>query len=131
MIEGRAFFEDLIDRHSQQIPPYRISVFSREEAANIKAYADKTFFRYYKMYAFAYLQKKELVVQCAFERVAPAVPAPARLEAAHEVDPKDVPELEELFVSSAANTLRGEELSAAAATPILEQSLRSQSPFAG
>jgi hypothetical protein len=133
MSAARSLFEALVDRHSQQLPPYRIGVFSREEASLVKAYADRTFFRHYKMYAFAYLQRQELIVRSAFEHVAPPVPPAVKFKESHEVDPKLVPELEDLFMDTATASLRGEEAFSAATVPILEQSLRPQcsaNPFA-
>jgi hypothetical protein len=126
---ARSLFEVLIDRHSQQLPPYRIGVFSREEAAAVKAYADRTFFRHYKMYAFAYVHQQELVVRSAFERVAPPVPGAVRFDKSHEVDPREVLDLQDLFMEPGAAASR-EEAGAAAIMPILEQHLRAPSPFA-
>lgn len=128
---ARKLFEALIDRHSQQLPPYRIGVFSREEAAAVKAYAERTFFRHYKMYAFAYVQQQELMVRSAFERVAPPIRPAMRFDVSHEVDPKQVPELEHLFSDKAAAAYR-EEAGQAMIVPILEQHLRQHraaSPF--
>jgi len=131
---ARSLLGVLVDRHSQQLPPYRIGVFSRDEAAAVKAHADRTLFRHYKMYAFAYLVRQELIVRSAFERVAPPVPAASRFEASHEVDPRNVPDLEDLFLDPAAANLRAEEAAAASTAPILEQYLnpnrRAASPFA-
>jgi len=131
---ARSLFAALVDRHSQQLPPYRVGVYSREEAAAVKAYADRTFFRHYKMYAFAYIQQQELIVRSAFERVAPAVPVLARYDATHEVDPRQVPELQDLFQDPCAAALREDANAAMATVPILEQHLRAHargsSPFA-
>lgn len=129
---ARRLFAALVDRHSEQLPPYRYGVYSREEATAVKAYADRTFFRHYKMYAFAYIQEQELFVRSAFERVAPPVPAPVRFNASHEADPRQVPELQELFLEPGAAASREDYGAAAATVPILEQHLhpRGSSPFA-
>lgn len=127
-------FVALIDRHSQQLPPYRVGVFSREEAAAIKSYAERSFFKHYKMYAFAYVTRQELIVRSAFERVAPSQPVPPStcFKSCHEVDPKMVPELEDLFLDPNANAL-GEDAFAPPLVPLLPPNSRpdrSADPFA-
>mmetsp|Transcript_58093 Transcript_58093/g.101691 ORF Transcript_58093/g.101691 Transcript_58093/m.101691 type:complete len:344 (+) Transcript_58093:49-1080(+) len=96
--DARFLFDELVDRHSQQLPPYRVGVFSREEAAAIKAFAARTFFRHYKMYAFAYVKCQELSVRASYERIVPVVPVAVQFRSSHEVNPREVPELQDLFL---------------------------------
>lgn len=67
--EARALLEDLVDRHSRQLPPYCVGVFSCEEANAVKEYASRAFFRHYTMYLFMYSQRHDLCVEVV-ERVA-------------------------------------------------------------
>jgi len=125
---ARTLFAALVDNHSQQLPPYRLGVFTREEAAAAKAYAERTFFRHYKMYAFAYVSTQELVVRSVFERVAEPVPAAVGFHISHEVDPRTMPDLQDLFMDpGAANSWR--ESTDLPVVPILEQYLRQGSPY--
>jgi hypothetical protein len=50
--EARKLFEDLIGRHSHQLPPYSVGVFSPDEADLVRAFAERSFFRHYQMYCF-------------------------------------------------------------------------------
>jgi hypothetical protein len=128
--DARSMFCDLVDRHSQQLPPYRVGVFSREEAAAVKAYADKTFFQHYKMYVFAYVQTQELEVRSAFARVVPKLPEVVEFNTWHEVDPRQVPDLEELFSNRAsAADSKLESTAYPSLSRALEQT-RAPSPFA-
>jgi len=128
--DARSMFGELVDRHSQQLPPYRVGVFSRDEAAAVKAYADKTFFRHYKMYVFAYVQTQELEVRSAFARVVPKLPEAVEFKTCHEVDPRQVPDLQDLFSKRESPTDANLE---ATAFPSMSQALeqtRAPSPFA-
>lgn len=105
--EARAFFEALVQRHSRQLPPYSAGVFSRGEAEALKAHAERTFFRLYKMHTFVYLRRQDLRVWAAEERAVPTMPSTSRFRAEHEVDPLDVPELRNLFEDPGGNLDEG------------------------
>jgi hypothetical protein len=128
--DARVMFNKLVDRHSQQLPPYRVGVFSRDEAAAIKAYADKTFFQHYKMYCFAYIQREVLEVRSAFARVVPKLPEVVEFKTWHEVDPRQLPDLQDLFSNRDSDVDAKLE---ATTYPSLSQALeqtRAPSPFA-
>eukprot|EP00747_Dinoflagellata_sp_TGD_P164970 gnl/TRDRNA2_/TRDRNA2_185659_c0_seq1.p1 gnl/TRDRNA2_/TRDRNA2_185659_c0~~gnl/TRDRNA2_/TRDRNA2_185659_c0_seq1.p1 ORF type:complete len:312 (+),score=91.24 gnl/TRDRNA2_/TRDRNA2_185659_c0_seq1:55-990(+) len=97
ILAARRFFCGLVERHSQQLPPYSVEVFSRAEETLIKDYAERTFFRHYKMYLFAYVRRMELCVQATSEPVMPEVRMPAEYHKRHECNPTELPELRELF----------------------------------
>ncbi|CAE8631399.1 unnamed protein product, partial [Polarella glacialis] len=63
----------------------------------IRDYASRTFFRHYAMYAFMYAQWEDLSVTRVDEGVVPKVPTPVRLHRDLEIDPNDVPELQDFL----------------------------------
>jgi len=101
--EARDIFEDLIRRHSQQLPPFSIAAFSDEQALAIKAYADRGFFRHFRMYAHMYERQPVLSVACTEALVGPSVPDVAPLHRCFEVDPQEVVELQDLFIDASVD----------------------------
>lgn len=99
------FFRQLMDGHSVQRPPYSVGVFSPAEAAVITEYVSETFFRHFKMYQYVYVKSKELHLQVVNEDLAPPVPAAVFLHESHEVDPREVPELKDMFEAEEAARL--------------------------
>merc|ERR1719335_500437 len=91
------FFRQLMDGHSVQRPPYSVGVFSPAEAAVITEYVSETFFRHFKMYQYVYVKSKELHLQVVNEDLAPPVPTAVFLHESFEVDPREVPELKDMF----------------------------------
>lgn len=96
-LRARELFEELLERHGKQLPPYCVGIFSREDQIALRRHVNRTFFRHYSMYVFAYRHKLELIVKTTEIRTVLAVPAPEALHRRHEVDPRNVPELQELF----------------------------------
>merc|ERR1719160_1268266 len=95
--EARKLFEDLLARHSHQLPPYRIGVFSPDEADLVRAFAERSFFRHYQMYLFMYVSRQDLSVRATSRGLVPQVPHSHGLSKANEVDPREIPELAHLF----------------------------------
>merc|ERR1719235_1701049 len=94
-----------MDSHSVQRPPYTVGVFSPAEAAAITDYVAETFFRHFKMYQYVYVKSKELHLQVVNEDLAPPVPVSVELHESHEVDPREVPELKDMFEAEEAARL--------------------------
>jgi len=120
---ARAAFEALLARHSRQLPPFSVGAFSRQEAAAIRAFADRNFFRLYKLHEFLRDRRKDLRIRVVSESVIPRAVAPARLHSSHEVVAEQVPELQELFTDPQAEALAAQEAAnaAAAATAAAEK----------
>lgn len=97
-------FRQLMSGHSVQRPPYSVGVFSTEEAMAITDYVAETFFRHFKMYQYVYVKSKELHLQVVNEDVlvAPPVPMSVPLHESQEVDPREVPELKDMFEAEEA-----------------------------
>lgn len=95
--EARERFDALVSRHSQQLPPHCVRVFSPEDAALVRAHAERTFFRHLKMYAFAYLQRTELCVETTDDLAVPRASGPVPMHRDFEADPRAVPLLRDLF----------------------------------
>jgi len=100
--QARELFEALMQRHSRQLPPYSVGAFSPPEALAARDFVGRGFFRHYKMYAFAYNHRQEVEVATVEETTAPKVPRVARLHKDFELDPREVPELQELFIDPEA-----------------------------
>jgi len=98
-------FRQLMDGHSVQRPPYTVGVFSAGESETITDYVSETFFQHYKMYQYVYVKSKELYLQVVSEDLAPPIPAAVGLHESHEVDPREVPELKDLFEAEEAARL--------------------------
>merc|ERR1719229_2084245 len=49
---AREQLDQLVTRHSRQLPPFSVGVFSAAEAAALREYAERTFLRHYDMYLF-------------------------------------------------------------------------------
>lgn len=95
---ARDLFEALLARHGRQLPPYSVGVFSTDEASAIRGFVDRSFFRHFAMYSFAYEHRVHAVVQLAVPTATRMVPANTQFFSQHEVDPEDVDELrDELF----------------------------------
>lgn len=95
---ARDLFEALLARHGRQLPPYSVGVFSVDDAAAIREFVDRSFFRHFAMYGFAYAHRMHVVVQLAAPAATRDVPASTPFFSCHEVDPEDVEELrDELF----------------------------------
>lgn len=105
-VRALELFEALVDRHSRQLPPYSVGVFSRSEAVAFKDYARRTFFRHYKMYLFAYVREQELDFRAAVPSVVPTVPSLVSFSQCHEVNPEEVPELRDLFRNPAEEEMQ-------------------------
>lgn len=99
---ARGLLEGLVARHARKLPPFSVGVFSQEDADALLEYSDKTFFRHYKMYGYAYAQRKELSVQTRSPWLVPRTTAPMPFGTQHEVDPREVPELRDLLVDPGA-----------------------------
>lgn len=99
--QARALLDELLARHSRQLPPFSLGVFSAPEAAAVREYAERTLLRHYDMYAFVRApergQETDLCVRTVRQRVAGEMVEPVELRTAHEVDPREVPELQDLF----------------------------------
>lgn len=95
--EAHKLFESMLARHSQQLPPYSLGVFSQQEVAEVRERAEKSFFRHYKMYAYTHKQRQDLSVRLREPSVVPKVPPVVGLHQVHEVNPREVPELQDLF----------------------------------
>jgi len=103
--EGKAheLLDMLLQRHSRQLPPMSFGAFTEDEAEAVREFADQHFFRYYAMHDFIFTQQQEVSIALSEKRTVPAVPPLAPLHATFEVDPREVPELEELIFGAAAN----------------------------
>lgn len=95
--QARALLDELVARHSRQLPPFSLGVFSAPEAAAVREYAERTFLRHYEMYVFVRARETDLCVRTVRQRVAGEMVEPVELRTAHEVDPREVPELQDLF----------------------------------
>jgi len=97
ILEARKYFEGLMAKHSQQLPPFRSGIFSKKDVDVVRDHVNKSFFRHYKMYAFMYTQRRDLSVRAVDVRISPDVPKTNALHKIHEVDPREVPDLKDLF----------------------------------
>mmetsp|Transcript_34658 Transcript_34658/g.91450 ORF Transcript_34658/g.91450 Transcript_34658/m.91450 type:complete len:356 (+) Transcript_34658:85-1152(+) len=113
---ARELFEALVHRHSRQLPPYSVGAFSPEEALAIREFVARGFFRHYKMYAFAYAHRQELEVVTVDDSAAPKVPSVAALHKDFELDPREVPELQDLFIDPEAATRVDDDAAATASS---------------
>lgn len=87
----------LLRRHSRQLPPMSFGAFTEEEAQAVREFAEQHFFRYYAMHNFIFTQQQEVSISLSETRAVPAVLPLAPLHASFEVDPREVPELQELI----------------------------------
>lgn len=73
--EARDIFEKLLSRHSRQLPPYSIGIFTREDVQLVRELADRGFFRHYKMLVELCVQsqREELAVRIVEKPAAPKV----------------------------------------------------------
>mmetsp|Transcript_130662 Transcript_130662/g.377993 ORF Transcript_130662/g.377993 Transcript_130662/m.377993 type:complete len:354 (-) Transcript_130662:25-1086(-) len=94
---ARELFDDLVRRHSRQLPPFSIAAFQEEQAEAIRAYAERGFFKHFRMYAHVYKQLPVLAVTAVEKPLVPEVPAIQPLHKDFEVDPQEVLELRDLF----------------------------------
>jgi len=90
----------LLQRHSRQLPPMSFGAFTEGEAQAVREFADQHFFRYYAMHNFIFTQQHEVSISLSETRALPAVIPLAQLHATFEVDPREVPELEDIFGSA-------------------------------
>lgn len=96
-LQARELFESLIEKHSWQLPPYKVGVFSQEEAMAVREYVNKSFLRHYSMYAYMYIKQEELSVHAFYESIVTRLPNATELHRSFEVDPQNVPELMDMF----------------------------------
>lgn len=108
-------FNELIRKHSMALPPYHFGALNESEALVAREFANKGFFRHYDMYAFAYTGRQELRMSTLDDKVVLKVPAAVPLYKAYEVDPREIPELRELFLEPEDNAT-----SAGPATPLVD-----------
>jgi len=101
--EAKSLLEELLARHSRQLPPFSVGIFSKEEVSLIRAYASKTFLRHFKMFQFMYQQRKDLNIRTVECRVTARVAKPADLHVDFELNPSEVPELQAFLRSEAAD----------------------------
>lgn len=95
--QAGALFESLIDKHSWQLPPYKVGVFSQEEAMALREYVNKSFLRHYSMYAYMYIKQVELSAHGFYGSIVARMPEATELHRCFEVDPQNVPELWDMF----------------------------------
>lgn len=95
--QARALLEKLLQRHSRQLPPFSVGMYTMKEADAIREYANRTFFRHYSMFASMYEQPLDIVLRKVEPGVVPHVPPPVEFFVSHELDPHEVPELQDLF----------------------------------
>lgn len=100
--QARALLEKLLQRHSRQLPPFSVGIYTKKEADAIREYANRTFFRHYSMFASMYEQPLDIVLRKVEPGVVPHVPPPVEFHVSHELDPHEVPELQDLFQPKAA-----------------------------
>jgi len=99
--QAHALFEELMARHSRHLPPFSVEVFSRSEALLLKDFVHRSFFRHYKMYAFAYKHRVDFEIHTEDERVVPPLPVSAGLHKSFEVvDLKSDPDLQEMLLEA-------------------------------
>ncbi|CAE7226967.1 Ccdc189 [Symbiodinium natans] len=99
--EAKSLLEDLLARHSRQLPPFSVGIFSAAEVALIRAYATRTFLRHFKMFQFMYQQTKDVVVCEVPSRATSQIPRLAPLHTNFELNPLEVPQLQEFLRSEA------------------------------
>lgn len=100
---ARALLEKLLLRHSRQLPPFSVGIYTEKEVDKIRDYVSRTFFRHYSMFAFMYEQRQDIILKVVEPRVVPKVPKAADLFKGYEIDPSTVPELQDLFETPAAD----------------------------
>jgi len=91
---ARTLFQDILQRHSWHNPPESVGVFSNTDARQIRDFAEKTLFRHFQMYVFAYTEQEEISIKSAED---PLVHRTLPLYMKHEVDPREVPQLRDMF----------------------------------
>lgn len=70
--KARELFEVMLGKHTRQLPPYSIGVFTPEDEAAIRQHTEQSLFRHYAMHAFVAHQRQDLVVKVSKESAAPA-----------------------------------------------------------
>lgn len=60
---GLKLLNDLLANHSIQRPPYKIFIFSDQEAQDILNFSMTTFLRHFSLYEFAFKPRVELVLR--------------------------------------------------------------------
>jgi len=90
--EASALLEELLARHSRQLPPFSVGIFSREEVSLIRDFVTRSFLRHFKMFQFMYKQQQDICLNSVTKTVVPKVLEPCALHRDFEVDPKDLGE---------------------------------------
>lgn len=85
--QARALFENLLILHSQQLPPYRVGAFTKQEAQLLREYVARSFFRLYSLHLFAAERCEDIAVELREVPLVPRVPDLAPLHFSFEVDP--------------------------------------------
>merc|ERR1711874_154166 len=85
---GRILFEELLERHSKQLPPYKFGVFSQGEVDLLRAFAERSFFRHFKMYASVYVTRHDIEINGKDFRALPQAPKCTTFTIYHEIDPR-------------------------------------------
>lgn len=88
--EASALLEELLARHSRQLPPFSVGIFSKEEVSVMRDFVTRSFLRHFKMYQFMYQQQQDISVSSVSKTVIPKVLEPSALHRDFEVDPKDL-----------------------------------------
>jgi len=85
--KAQEMFERLLQLHSQQLPPYRVGAFTKQEADLLRDHAARSFFRLYALHLFASQHCEDLAVDLRELRLVPQVPDLAPLHVSFQVDP--------------------------------------------
>eukprot|EP00913_Durusdinium_trenchii_P028621 g26843.t1 len=100
--EASELLEELLARHSRQLPPFSVGIFSQEDVSIIRSFVTRSFLRHFKMFQFMYKQQQDLHLCTVARGVVPQVPKPCSLHKDFELDPNEAPELAELLGTKAA-----------------------------
>lgn len=100
--EASELLEELLARHSRQLPPFSVGIFSQEDVSIIRSFVTRSFLRRFKMFQFMYKQQQDLHLCTVARGVVPQVPKPCSLHKDFELDPNEAPELAELLGTKAA-----------------------------
>eukprot|EP00435_Cladocopium_sp_Y103_P063942 s855_g25.t1 len=86
--EASALLEELLARHSRQLPPFSVGIFSKEEVSVMRDFVARSFLRHFKMYQFMYKQTQDIIVTSVSKTVIPKALEPSALHRDFDMDPK-------------------------------------------
>ncbi|CAJ1342909.1 unnamed protein product [Effrenium voratum] len=63
--EATVLLEELLGRHSRQLPPFSVGIFSQQEVSEIRSFVKRSFLRRLKMFQFIYKRREDMSLVAA------------------------------------------------------------------